>query len=125
MSRARRVTRARGSLLSLAAQASAVRSSAMTVTRSPLPTDSAVRLARTPKAVTLTQRVMLSPEPLPRGTSMARRSLGQSRHVLARNRAAKIRSTGSAASRRATNPSACAAARAPCAWPRAGSRAGP
>ena len=47
--------------LSVLGQASAIRSSARTVTRSPLRTDSAVRLASTPKAVTLTQRVMLSP----------------------------------------------------------------
>ena len=39
---------------------------------SPLRTESAVRLARTPKAVTLTQRVMASPERL--GTSTARLS---------------------------------------------------
>ena len=42
ISRARRVTRARGSPLVFAAHASAIRSSATTVTRSPLPTDVAV-----------------------------------------------------------------------------------
>ena len=44
----------------------------MTVTGLPLRTDSAVRLARTPKAVILTQPVVLSPVRL--GTSMARRN---------------------------------------------------
>ena len=55
-----KVTRARGSPLLVAFQASAIRSSATTVTRSPLPTDAAVRSARGPKAITLTQRVTLS-----------------------------------------------------------------
>ena len=45
----------------------------MTVTRSPLRTDSAVRLASSPYALTLTQRVMFSP-PVRDGRSMARRS---------------------------------------------------
>src|ERR1017187_3171393 len=73
ISTARRVTRPRGSPLDVAAQASAVKSSARTVTRSPFRTEAAVREARSPNAVTLTQRVMLSPEPRA-GMSRARRS---------------------------------------------------
>src|ERR1017187_2335546 len=73
ISTARRVTRPRGSPLDVVAHASAVKSSARTVTRSPLRTEAAVREARRPNAVTFTQRVMLSPEPRA-GMSRARRS---------------------------------------------------
>ena len=51
-----------------------MKSSARTVTRSPLCTDSAVREASRPKAVTLTQRVMLSPPGVREGRSRASRS---------------------------------------------------
>jgi integrase len=73
ISRARRVTRARGSPVPVAAHASAIRSSATTVTRSPLRTDSPVRVASSPNAVTLIHRVMPSPAPRA-GMSRARRS---------------------------------------------------
>src|ERR1019366_492919 len=59
ISTARRGPRPRGSPLAVAGQASAVKSSARTVTRSPFRTEAAVREARSPNAVTLTQRVML------------------------------------------------------------------
>ncbi len=83
-SRARRVTRARGTPVPFAVHVSAIMSSAMTVTRSPLRTDSAVLVASTPYAVTLTHRVTLSP--LPRaGISTAMRSSTPSEPSRVRN----------------------------------------
>ncbi len=70
---ARKVIRPRGSPLAEATHASAVMSSATTVTRSPLLTDATVRVARSPNATTFTQRVMLSPAPRA-GISMASRN---------------------------------------------------
>ena len=74
ISRARRLTRARGSPELVEVHASAIRSSAITVTRSPLPTEAAVRSASIPNAVTFTHRVMPSPPGTREGRSRASRS---------------------------------------------------